>query len=294
MVGFTESEAAPREAAPREAKNARVESPIKPRRMDFDFGGDIPRYWFSGSPAATHIANSLCMLFPLGERFFVRSVKAFLDRVDDPALLADVRGFIAQEVRHGAEHQRAFEVLREQGYSIDRFLAFYEAFAYKFIERITPKKLHLATTVALEHFTATLAERALAGGFMLEEAHPAMRDLLLWHAAEEIEHKSVAFDVLQKVDSSYALRMAGLVMATWLLVGLGVAGAIMLMAQDKGSSPRLVLRHLRAGVKRKQLGDGSMWRAMVAYMRRGFHPNDIDNAGLARSYFEGLRPAAAE
>jgi predicted metal-dependent hydrolase len=63
-----------------------------------------------------NVANGVNLLFPAGERFFIRSVKHFVDRIEDPALRAQVQGFYAQEARHGAAHQKQFAVLRAQGY----------------------------------------------------------------------------------------------------------------------------------------------------------------------------------
>jgi hypothetical protein len=269
-------------------------SGIRARKVALDFEGEIPRHWLAKSPLATHLANSLNLIFPLGEKFFIRSVKAFQHRVDDPKLLEDIRGFIAQEGRHAAEHQRFFDVLRSQGYSIDPFLSVYEAVCYKFLERIFSPEVRLSTTVACEHFTAMFAERALSQGFLQKEAHPVLRDLLLWHAAEEIEHKSVAFDVLRKVAPSYGLRMAGLVLATATLTGFWMAGTLMLLAQERDASPGVVMRHLAVGYQKGTLGRGDMARAFIAYLRPGFHPTDNDNEHLAKSHLEGIdAPAAA-
>src|SRR5688572_2929871 len=83
---------------------------------------EVPRHWFGGNPVASHLANGVNLLFPWGERFFVRSVRHYLDRIaDDPALLAQVKGFFAQEGRHAAAHERYFEVMERQGYEIRPF-----------------------------------------------------------------------------------------------------------------------------------------------------------------------------
>ena len=36
---------------------------------------EVPRWWLYGNPVMTHMANGLNLLFPPGERFFIRSVK---------------------------------------------------------------------------------------------------------------------------------------------------------------------------------------------------------------------------
>src|SRR5688500_6291196 len=91
------------------------------RDLDVDFT-QVPRAWYANSVVATGISNGVNMLFPHGERFFVRSVKHFMDRIDDPVLRAQIKGFFGQEGRHAREHDRFNEILRGQGYEIDQFL----------------------------------------------------------------------------------------------------------------------------------------------------------------------------
>src|SRR6185295_15239381 len=93
------------------------------RKPNFPFKASaIPNRWFGDNVIATHVTNALNLVFPAGERFFIRSVKRYMSRIDDPKLAAEVRGFFQQEAMHGREHERFFEVLREQGYQIDGFL----------------------------------------------------------------------------------------------------------------------------------------------------------------------------
>jgi hypothetical protein len=262
---------------------------IRPRKPQLALDAGIPRRWLSGSAAATGVANGVNLLFPWGERFFVRSVRRYLDGLD-PELREQARGFFGQEGRHAGAHEQFFEVMRGQGYEIDRFLARYERIA-AWIEAHAPAELSLATTAALEHFTATLADGALRDG-MLEYAHPAMRELLLWHAAEEIEHKAVAFDALSRVSPGYALRMAGLFMASTTLFGFWVAATAMLWRQD-GLTRREGARELARLRRRRAAAGGSnevsvvrrvLRRGLREYVRPGFHPSDNDNAALARDY----------
>jgi len=269
-----------------------VRPEIKPRKMDFPFDASIPRHYFFGSPFATHMLNGLTLVFPLGERFFIRSVRHYLDRIeDDPELLAQVKGFIGQEVRHGIEHERFFAVLEAQGYDVQSFLKIYQRIAYDFLEPTFGPKVGLAVTVALEHFTATLGERALSDG-PLQNAHPLMRDLLMWHAAEEIEHKAVAFDVLKKVDDSYALRIFGLLVASATLIPFWILGAYMLARQDRDVKWSKATSDVVSGLRGGVIGRGELVRAFLQYLRPDFHPNDIENTHLAERYFAERPPAA--
>jgi hypothetical protein len=259
---------------------------IRTRSPRFDFD-TVPRRWFARSVLGTHLANGLNLLFPAGERFFVRSVRRYLDKIDDPQLREDIKGFSGQEGLHAYAHERYFERLEKQGFDVKTFLRLYEAFAYGFVEKVAPGQLCLAATAACEHFTATMAANALAreadGTMVVQD--PTMRALFLWHAVEEIEHRAVAFDVLQKVNPSLELRAAGLAVATSMLFGLWMIAAGSLLVQDRAKPERLA-RELRARREfQSQHGSPRFGAAIRAYLRRDFHPSqDTTCDELARAY----------
>lgn len=257
----------------------------------------VPKHWFANSAAATHVVNGVNLLFPAGERFFVRSVLRYVAKLDAEGkkdLVMRARGFFGQEGRHAGAHEKFFDTMRDQGYEIDRFLAWYDRWAYRFIEKHSPEALSLAVTVACEHFTAILAEDALKDdAAILEHAHPELRRLLAWHAVEELEHKSVAFDVLAAVHPSYALRLAGLAVGTACLGGFWVAATRELLKQD-GLGLRDAARdlaRLRTNPRNQEKGNAAerigqsigyrvFLRGIVEYMRPGFHPDDKDHRPL--------------
>ncbi|WP_437602071.1 metal-dependent hydrolase [Sorangium sp. So ce590] len=272
-------------------------SPLRPRKPPVAFEQGLTRHWLGGQALPTHVANAVNLLFPAGERFFIRSVARYADRVEDPALRAQVKAFFGQEGHHAKAHERFFDLLRGQGYEIDRFLRAYERVAYDGIERVCSPALRLSVTAALEHYTAIMAEDALQEG-TLDLAHPTARALLLWHAAEEIEHKTVAFDVLKLVNPSYALRILGFALATVTLSMFWLAALLVLLAQelprrgDRGergacgplgsSTERLPLTRRRSVLK------GVFLRGIREYVRRDFHPSQNDNIHLARAYLAGI------
>jgi predicted metal-dependent hydrolase len=258
----------------------------RPRTPGVDLDTALPRYWFADNAAATHIANGVNLLFPAGERFFVRSVNHYLDQVDDPHLRLQIKGFFGQEGRHAKEHERQFRLLEEQGYDISRILVLYEKIAYGFIERVAPRSLALATTAAAEHFTAILAENALRFR-ILDKAHPAMQQLLLWHASEEIEHRAVAFDVLRKVNPSYGLRIAGLFMASACLTGFWTLAVAMLVVQDGDGGGKRFLRDFLA-IREQRKQRGFLVKGIRSYMRPDFHPSQADVDHLAEQYLASV------
>jgi predicted metal-dependent hydrolase len=258
---------------------------IPVRKMGFDFS-QVPKRWFFDSLVSSHTANALNMVFPAGERFFVRSVRHFMDRIEDPGLRKRVRGFAGQEASHGHEHEQAFLLLEDQGMEIREWLAWYERIAYEVVEPRTPPVMRLSITAALEHLTATMAQRGLSTE-LLDHAHPVMRDLLRWHAAEEIEHKSVAFDVLQLVDDRYAIRAAGLVIGIVGLIFFWQSGTRMLLSQED-LSRKQIRAERKAARARGQGHSGLLLGALLEYLKPGFHPDQVDNDDLARDYLESI------
>lgn len=244
-------------------------TPIIPRNFDIDLRS-VPRAWMASNPTATAVANGVNLLFPHGERFFVRSVKHFLGEIEDPVLRAQIKGFFGQEGRHAHAHDEFNEILRAQGYEIDGFLDGYKRLA-TWLEDHTPAKLNLAVTAAAEHFTAILAEGAFTRN-LLDAAAPEMRQLLAWHAAEEIEHKAVAFDVLRAVAPSYALRILGLAYATATLGGFWLWGALTLMRQDR-LTPLRAWRQLGKLPDRDPIVRRVFLRGIRQYLKRDFHPS---------------------
>lgn len=254
-----------------------------------DFSG-LPRWWYFDNPWLTHSANGLNLLFPMGERFFIRSVKHYLDDIDDPQLVERVRGFFGQEVQHGRAHEAMYAMLEEHGFEVQSFLSWYEKVAYELIEPMSPPGLRLSVTVAMEHLTAMLGERALAETHF-DHVHASIRDTLRWHACEEIEHKDVAYDVFQEVDGRYWLRVVGMFVALGLLLFFWGNAQRHLLKQE-GMSRTELRKHRSLAIRQVEspplLRDG-----LLPYLRRRFHPNQIDNRGIAAAWLLKRQRSAA-
>ena len=281
---------------PSKASTPRRKSPskLRVRKPGLPFDESLPRYWAGGSILGTHLINGVNLLFPVGERFFVRSVRRYLDHYqDDPQRQAELRAFFGQEGKHAHAHERYFEVLRSQGYELDSFLRTYQRI-FTWLESVQPDALNLAGTAAGEHFTALMAADAFADVELFDEMPEVMRDLLLWHAAEEIEHKAVAFDVFEDVDGRYSVRMAGLALGSFFLAVFWASAVIMLLRQDNVPLSEVLreLREMRADQARKGIVRGVFGAGIASYMRRGFHPWDEPAPAEALEYLQALDDAA--
>ena len=267
--------------------------PIHVRKIDFEFPEDIEKYWFGGSAVKTHVFNTITLLFPEGEQYFIRAVNRFRDRIEDPGLQAAIKGFMQQEMQHSMQHKKYWHNLEAQGYDYDRFLRFFRFYLERIVEANCGAKLNLSITAALEHCTAVLAEIYLEEEEATAEAQEALRRLFAWHSIEEIEHKGVAFDVLQEIDDSYLLRMAGMVIGFQTLVFFTFLGTGMFLLQERKFLSRKVLRDFAGFFFTKEKVFNRTFWALGRYLRPGFHPWENDNRHLVEHAVESGLLASA-
>jgi uncharacterized protein len=164
---------------------------ITSRPLTIDRSARSVRWWHGGDPVATTYFNALSVTFPQGETFFIEAVRRYRDQAEG-VLKEQIASFTQQEAMHTREHVAFNRLIREAGYDT----AAMEARTRQRIEvaRARHPIAQLATTVALEHFTAILAHALLTEKEPLPGAPRDVVKLWLWHAIEEIEHKSVAYD----------------------------------------------------------------------------------------------------
>ena len=259
---------------------------ITPRDLRFGRDRAAERWWHGGDPFATALYNALSATFPKGEAFFIESVRAHMDGT--PAKLRDeIQAFTTQEVIHSREHAAFNGRACDSGYDlglldarIDRRLAFI---------RSKPPVAALAATMALEHFTAILANELLANPRHLDGADPASRDLWRWHAAEEIEHKGVAYDTWLHAtrhwprSRRWKVKAKVMLLVTRNFIVDRTAGALELLRQDGIVGPRAWTRLLwflwvRPGMMRK------IFRAWASFFLPGFHPWNHDDRALIAGF----------
>jgi len=259
--------------------------------MEFErYVADLPKYFAAnGDIVMSHVLAVLSSTFPEGEKFFVRSVAATRDDLTDPDLLADVEGFIGQEEMHGREHQVLNDRLAQHGYPT-RGIDSYVRGLYWVRERIQSKKVNLAFTAALEHYTATLAELVLTD----DEARKAIgqrgaRDILTWHALEESEHKAVAFDVYKAVGGGEVMRIVVMFLTDLLFIlETSIMGVVSVVKdRDALRHPFRLARSL-GRLRSSPFVSMRALRILAQYHRPGFHPNDRDTTQLIAEWRQAL------
>jgi predicted metal-dependent hydrolase len=249
----------------------------------------IPKHFAAeGNLFASHLWANLSSVFPDGEDFFVRSVRHYRDEIDDPALKRQVAGFIGQEAMHGRAHRVINDRLAELGYPTKQIERMSKR-GIQLMEKVLSPESCLARTAALEHVTATLAERMLSDpAFRAELSDPVVTDLVLWHALEESEHKAVAFDVYRAIGGSERKRIVTMKLIRYGFA-LGMAfGTIVSMLRDRATYRPGRLRRSWRSFRGSAFLSRELWERLKEYEREGFHPDDRDTTALLDEWRERL------
>jgi uncharacterized protein len=253
------------------------------RNLQFATNERVPRFWHGGRKSVSQFFNNLSVFFPPGERFFIASVKAHRDFLKDPKLAAEARAFYAQEGIHSREHVRYNAMLREQGYPVDEM----EKRVTELLANVTATNselMQLAVTSALEHFTALMAEVILRYPEHMEGADETMARLWKWHAAEENEHKGVAFDVYKAAGGGYLRRAAAMIGATVIFWGKVLEQQARFMKADgtlfEAEEWRALFRFLFV----KPGGLAKVFVPYLQYFKPSFHPWDHDSSDMLEKW----------
>jgi uncharacterized protein len=259
---------------------------ITPR--DRRFGRDTAnkRWWLGGDPVGSALFTALSVTFPQGEAMFIESVKAHRDGV--PAKLAgEIRAFVQQEVIHSREHVVFNRKIAETGYDLSELYADVAHVMTLIKER--PMIVNLAATIALEHYTAMLAQLFLQDRSIFDGADPEWADMWTWHAIEEIEHKGVAYDTWLHATRGWsrwkrwALKSRMMAIISVMFWAKRIKGMKILLAQDGLTGWRV-----NARIAWYLLGNPGLLRRIAlpwaSYFLPGFHPWNHDDRALIGKY----------
>ncbi|CAN5687020.1 metal-dependent hydrolase [soil metagenome] len=171
------------------------------RRVQFEYPPDITPVWTPRFPELSAAANGVSLLMPYVEPYVVTSVRSVLDELD-PELRVTARAFIAQETQHHVQHRRFNALLIPQVPGLERVEGWMQR-TYGWLARRRSSRFGLAFAAAFETVAFALARWTESHMRQLfDGADAQVTTLFLWHLAEEVEHKAVAFDVYQQIDGS--------------------------------------------------------------------------------------------
>lgn len=247
--------------------------------MDFPYGEMSNRDFFDNNALKSAYIAALSATFPAGEGEFIDAVRMFRDKTDDEELKQQVKGFIGQEAHHSLQHKRFNLALKEKGFDAPRLEGVFEKdLAWSIKNRSDEQRL--AFTVCVEHMTAMLAHDFLTRPERLQSMDPAIAHLMRWHAVEEIEHKSVAFDLYMDVVGNRKMLHRSMKIAAVLLSYRFAKYTVKLLWWAKRRPSWQELK----GYWAFMYGNGGLMRSISAsykdFFRQDFHPWDHDDRYL--------------
>lgn len=259
---------------------------IPPRDIHFDVEAARNGHWLGGDPVGTAVFNALSLTFPDGERMFIDAVRHYRDRVSGK-LVEDVKGFIAQEAIHSREHHVLNQLIDRNKYPVAEIeTSMKERVA--FARSRGPMRMLMAT-IALEHFTAMMADAHARHRDLFDNVAHGIERMWRWHAVEETEHKAVAFDVFMQVTQHwsplqrYLRRCITMAMISFLFTRNITHYAARLLEAD-GYSPNDAIKAVKRFVWREPGLFSRNAKTYFAWYRPGFHPWDEDNRALVAEW----------
>ncbi len=243
--------------------------------LAFGLDQDIPRHWFGGDAFKSRFFDAMSTLFPEGERFFIACIRDF--QPADPEAQAASLAFARQEVEHSRVHQAFNARLAAQGVKVDKILRTQHHHLFDTARTHLSRAHTLALTAACEHLTALMAQGFTDRPAHFAQADPRVRAMYVWHAIEEVEHKAVAFDLMQQTARvGWALRCWALIEVSLqfpLFTFQIVNHMLKVDGYSRGQRLRLWARGLwwlygPGGLM------GPLLKPWLAWFKPGFHPLD--------------------
>lgn len=183
--------------------------PIPVRTMKFDVPSpaDFHPLYLAGSAALSYSHSAFGLYAALLEPFAVKSLRKVLGRIRDDKLREEVDRFCRQEAQHYQRHIDFNKLILAQGYPglearVERLRRDLEGFLGDASDEYC-----VGYVEGFESYTTQFALRMIGSGlYDHKRTHPAFGTLFKWHMLEEIEHRTVAFDLFQHIHGGALFR----------------------------------------------------------------------------------------
>lgn len=112
--------------------------------------------------------------------------------------------------------------------------------------------------------------------------------MLLWHALEESEHRTVAFNVYRAIGGTHRMRVLVMWFTTFGFFTLAACASFLSLLRDRDFyNPRILV-----GSARRLFGSPffsrAVFRRLLSYSRKDFHPDEVDNSELITKWNAAL------
>ncbi|WP_228136121.1 metal-dependent hydrolase [Acinetobacter brisouii] len=265
------------------------------------------RYWMGNSAGLTYAMLALSAMFPAGERFFIQSVRKSRQNPKakhDINLQQQITNFIAQEAIHTREHinfNQYFLInetcIAELEQKTDEAIQLLSLFVSELLGKfgISKQESDLFLTAALEHCTATISAQFLKSPkFNQLIQDPEILKFWVWHAIEEMEHKNVAFDLLESISKdskkydvlramTYIFGLSGLSLC------YGYCLLYMFIKDNKINYINVLNDIYQYSISPSKGILFASFKEIAAFLRPDFHPNQANHEELVAFWKEKIK-----
>jgi len=301
-------------------KATNADTTLIPRPIKFEWG-TAPLQWIPNDPLGSHMINHFSFTLVRGELFFCRVFNQAMPFITDDALRADVKTFIRQEAIHSGAHRVSIdEYLTRYGVDIaDNYKremwVFEQLLADKPLGYTIPKALErqwlilrVGIVAAAEHFTNGFGQYVLDHcDWAARGADPEVSDLFTWHSAEEVEHRTVAYDLYRHLGGTHSMKALIMLVVAPMFTYIMAEGSAQLARSD-ADAPDAIKSIFKLGFwqawKRSEklnnmMGFGWFMTKPRSFFSRHYSPLNEGNTAQALAYINaspgvianGLRPA---
>ena len=267
-----------------------AEQPVPIRQVRLAYPDDFRAAWQPLKPEFAAACNALSLGMPYSEPYVVASVRRVVDDLDDPELSKRVGSYLGQEREHYRQHRRLNDLLRAKHPFLGR-VEKWLGWSYRCLARRGSREFNVAFAAGFEAVAFASARwidthrRELFDG-----ADPLPATLFLWHLAEEVEHKTVAFDVWEQVDGKrwrYAAAMStSFLMLVWFIF-LGTV--VQLAATGRVFNPVAWVRLIKWAISLAF----EVIPTMVITALPGHHPRELADPTWLTSWLREYDPSTA-
>jgi len=199
---------------------------IKKHHNYFNF--DHAEIYWHGNKFVVYLLNSLSLVIPAGEQFFVKSVAHF-SNANDFSSKSNLNKFIKQEMNHSIYHKKLNKKIISDFY-LRNIPDRVNSFLIKYFITNYGVKHTLCVTICLEYLTYILSKYILQSNIFINNFNSNdIIKLWIWHSIEEIDHKSVAYNVGKDISHIRLCLTMALVSIPSLMISLGANSLIQIL-----------------------------------------------------------------
>ncbi len=184
--------------------------------LDFPTADEFDPLWIADNPTVSYFTLGLSLYLPYLEPYIIKALRSATHLVQDDGVLEKIDKFCRQEAQHYKQHEKFNALIHARDYP---GLAAIEARCKADFDdwlANKPMKYNVGFVEGFESYTTQGAAASLnSGALNSPRVDQKIADLFRWHLTEEIEHRTVAYDVYEHIYGEYAYRVKMCWIAQW-------------------------------------------------------------------------------